>query len=290
MTRRGLGRGLDDLISSEALQRGATLVELRPHEIEPNPFQPRTQINPEELEDLTKSIELHGIIQPLVVRRQGSGYQLVTGERRWRAAQRAGLKTVPCLVREIEDADTLQLALVENLQREDLNAVDAAFGYLSLAERFHLTHEEIAERIGRSRTAVVNTLRILDLPDDVRDRLRSGELTEGHGRALLGLSRDPEKLRSLSQKVVEGKLSVRDTERLVREHPSRKPPTTSQDPVGREPHLEEAEDQLRRALGTKVEIRPRRRGGTIRITYHDLEELQRLVEAFLPRSRFGDLA
>ena len=289
MTRRGLGRGLDDLISSDALQRGATLVELRPHEIEPNPFQPRTRIDPEELESLTRSIELHGILQPLVVRRQGSGYQLITGERRWRAAQRASLKTVPCLVREIEDADALQIALVENLQREDLNAVDAALGYLSLAERFHLTHDEIAERLGRSRTAVVNTLRILDLPEAVRDQVRTGELTEGHGRALLGLSKDPNKLSALAQKVVEGRLSVRETERLVREHPARTAQTPRRQVESKDPNLEDSEDQLRRALGTKVEIRPRRRGGTIQITYHDLEELQRIVDALVPRSRFGDL-
>ncbi len=287
MPKKGLGRGLDDLISSEALQRGASLVELRPHEIEPNPLQPRSQIDSEELEGLTRSIEQHGVVQPLVVRRHSSGYQLVTGERRWRAAQRAGLKTVPCLVREVEDADALQLALVENLQREDLSPLDAAAGYRTLAQQFQLSHEEIAERVGRSRSTVVNTLRLLELPEEVQAHIRQGQLTEGHGRALLGLARDPGRLAATAKKVVEGNLSVRETERLVRQEPSVKRPLAPRG-VPRDPNLEAAEDCLRRALGTKVDIRARRRGGTIHITYHDNEELQRIVDAFTPKSRFGD--
>jgi ParB family chromosome partitioning protein len=297
MQRKGLGKGLSDLISTESLKQGATLLELRPHEIEPNPFQPRSSINDDELEELTRSVERHGVVQPLVVRPAASGYQLVTGERRWRAAQRAGLSTVPCLVRETTDAETLQVALVENLQREDLNPMDAARGYHQLVEQFGSTQEQVAGIVGKSRSAIANTLRLLDLPPEVQAEVKSGALTEGHARALLGLGRDPDALRAAAREVVERGLTVRDTEEYVRAQthphatataPARPAGATRKAPA--DPNLADLEERLQRVLGTKVRIRPRKRGGSIHIAYHDAEELDRLA-ALLdpPTSRYGEL-
>ncbi len=294
MQRKGLGKGLSDLISADALKQGATLLELRPHEIEPNPFQPRSSINEEELEELTRSVERHGVVQPLVVRPAGAGYQLVTGERRWRAAQRAGLGTIPCLVRETTDGETLQIALVENLQREDLNPMDAAAGYRQLIEQFDSTQEQIANIVGKSRSAVANTLRLLELPAEVQTAVRAGTLTEGHARALLGLGKDVETIRAAAAEVLEKDLTVRETEEYVRSQtapgagPSTRPARPTKAPAV-DPNLAEVEERLQRALGTKVRVRARKRGGSIQIVYHDAEELERIVGLLEPpASRYGD--
>lgn len=296
MQRKGLGKGLSDLISADALKQGATLLELRPHEIEPNPFQPRTSIGDEELEDLTRSVERHGVVQPLVVRPAGNGYQLVTGERRWRAAQRAGLSTVPCLVRDTNDAETLQIALVENLQREDLNPMDAAKGYQQLIDKFESTQEQVAAIVGRSRSAVANTLRLLDLPNDVQAAVKAGTLTEGHARALLGLGKDDEKIRSAASEVTTQQLTVRETEEYVRARTHPGAVERDKGPQGRtkvsstvDPNLTELEERLQRALGTKVRLRPRKRGGAIQIVYHDSEDLDRIITLLdPPSSRYGE--
>jgi len=297
MQRKGLGKGLADLISSDDLKKGATLLQLRPHEIDPNPLQPRTAINEDELEDLTHSIERHGIVQPLVVRPSGSGYQLITGERRWRAAQRAGLDVIPCLVRETDDSEALQLALVENLQREDLNPIDAARGYRQLSQEFGLTQEQIAGIVGKSRAAIANTLRLLDLPKSIWAEVEHGRLSEGHARALLGLGAvADEVLEQTAAKVIEGDLTVRETEELVRQESSpqqaagverhrERPATIRMD----DPERTEIEERIQRAIGTKVRLRPRKRGGTIQIWYHNIEDLERLIRVFDPPiSRYGE--
>jgi len=297
MQRKGLGKGLADLISSDDLKKGATLLQLRPHEIEPNPLQPRTAINEDELEELTRSIERHGIVQPLVVRPSGTGYQLVTGERRWRAAQRAGLDVIPCLVRETDDSEALQLALVENLQREDLNPIDAARGYRQLSKEFGLTQEQIAGIVGKSRAAIANTLRLLDLPQSLWQDVEQSRLSEGHARALLGLGGvADEVLERTAAKVIEDGLTVRETEELVRqastpqqaagvERPKDRPATQRAD----DPDRTEIEERLQRAIGTKVRLRPRKRGGTIQIWYHNIDDLERLIRVFDPPiSRYGE--
>jgi ParB family chromosome partitioning protein len=297
MQRKGLGRGLADLISSDDLKKGATLLHLRPHEIEPNPFQPRHTIGEDELEDLTRSIEQHGIVQPLVVRPAGNGYQLVTGERRWRAAQRAGLDIVPCLVRDTDDSEALQLALVENLQREDLNAIDAAKGYAQLIQQFGQTQEQVANTVGKSRSAIANTLRLLDLPDAVQKAVEIGEISEGHGRALLGLGKDTEAIQEAMRKVVDGGLTVRETEEYVRDRSTPQQaagiePKTLGETADRpeDPNRLDIEERLQRAIGTKVRVRSRRRGGTIQIWYHNADDLERLVRLFDPPvSRYGEL-
>ncbi|HJN14532.1 MAG TPA: ParB/RepB/Spo0J family partition protein [Armatimonadota bacterium] len=300
MPRKGLGKGLADLISTDSLKLGAALVELRPNEIEPNPFQPRTSMADAQLDELTRSIERHGVVQPLVVRPVGNGnYQLVTGERRWRASQRAGLATVPCLVRETNDNEALQIALVENLQREDLNAIDAGRGYKQLMVEFGLTQEQVAGVVGKSRSAIANTVRLLDLPDAVQSAVEAGSLTEGHARALLGIGKDEVAIARAAEHVVQANLTVRETEEYVREQSDptdavatttkSTQPATLADPVA-DPNRTDVEERLQRALGTKIRIKMRKRGGVIQVGFHDADDLERLVARLdPPTSRFGEL-
>lgn len=292
MRKRGLGRGLSDLLSGEALSQSRAVIEVPLTEIEPNPNQPRQDFNEDTLEELTLSIEMHGVLQPIIVRRTGATYQIVAGERRWRAAKRAGLQTVPCLVQDADDAQALELAMIENLQRNDLGALEAARGYRMLIQDFGLTQEEVAQRVGKSRSAVANTLRLLELPDYVQAHLREGRLSEGHGRALLPLVSQAEQLEGALGRVVEEGLNVRETERLVREtlnptvneaeelevaptEPRARRP--SQD-LARDPHVAAAEQRLQMALATKIAIRPAaKRGGVIHIRYYEQDDLERLI-------------
>jgi ParB family chromosome partitioning protein len=279
MPKKGLGRGLDALISRDALSRSEAVVQIGVQELAPNPYQPRTHLAEQGLDELAQSIRRHGVIQPLVVRPKDEGFEVVAGERRWRAAQLAGLETVPCVVRQTTDEESVVFALVENLQREDINAVDAAEGYRRLLTEFHMTQSELAEQVGRSRSAIANTLRLLDLPAEVRDSIRTGEITEGHGRALLLAAPDGEKLLGVWKRVCGEGLSVRDTERLARaavEGQAR--PGADREAAARDPNVLDVEERLQRALGTRVQVRPRgKRGGTVVIRYRDLEELDTLV-------------
>lgn len=292
MRKRTLGRGLSDLLSGESLTQSRAVIEIALDELEPNPYQPRQTMDEDGLEDLTVSIENHGVLQPILVRRSGSGYQIVAGERRWRAARRAGLATIPCLVQDAGDAQALELAMVENLQRDDLNPLEAARGYRLLVDDFGLTQDEISQKVGKSRSAVANTLRLLELPEAVQGALRAGELSEGHARALLALSGRDEDLALIMTRILEDGCSVRETERLVREllsptaaeTPGDEEPATPRDqPAGdvvRDPHIAAAEQRLQTALAAKVAIRPSaKRGGVIHIRYYDDNDLERLLES-----------
>lgn len=288
MRRKGLGRGLSDLLSGDTLAQSRAVIEIPLDDIEPNPMQPRRMMDDSSLEELTLSIEAHGVLQPILVRSAASGYQVVAGERRWRAARRAGLRTVPCLVQTADDAQALELAMIENLQRDDLNPIDAARGYKMMVADFGLTQEDVARKIGKSRSAIANTMRILDLPEAVQEAIRSGELSEGHGRALLPLV-GHERFDEVVQAVREQGVSVRETERVVRELLS--PETAGDKPVAqpskaagdardvaRDPHVAAAEQSLQTALAAKVVIRPgARRGGVIHIRYYDQNDLERLL-------------
>ncbi len=280
MRKKGLGRGLDALISGEALAHSQHIHEVPAEQVVANPFQPRAETTDEAVHELSESIKAHGILQPLIVRETQAGYELIAGERRWRAAQLAGLKTVPCIVREASDQESFICALVENLQREDLNAMDAAHGYRRLLTEFHLTQSELAEQVGKSRSAIANTLRLLELPPELQQSVRSGELSEGHARALLPLAGDGAKLQAHWNKVRDQRLSVRETEELVRaalETPEGKKAKERVATAGetRDPNIVELEERLQRAIGAKVQVRPRaRRGGTIVIRYHSTEELE----------------
>jgi len=292
MRKKGLGRGLSDLLSGDSLAQSRAVIEVPLDDIEPNPLQPRKGMDDASLEELTLSIETHGVLQPVLVRNTDSGYQLVAGERRWRAARRAGLHTIPCLVQNADDVQSLELAMIENLQRDDLNAIDAARGYRMLVTDFGLTQEDVAKKIGKSRSGVANTMRILDLPTEVQEDIRAGRLSEGHGRSLLPLL-GHENFDNTVQDVREQGLSVRETERLVRETLSPIETLAAEHPgattaaraagkggreVARDPHVAAAEQRLQTALAAKVVIRPgAKRGGVIHIRYYDQSDLERLL-------------
>jgi ParB family chromosome partitioning protein len=271
-----LGRGLSALIP-QAVASTPGPAEIPIDQIERNPYQPRTSFAEEALAELAASIAAHGVLQPVLVTETLNGYRLVAGERRLRAAQMAGLKRIPALIRQASEQDQLELALVENLQRADLNAMDAARAYRQLRDLFGLTNEAIADRIGKARPTVVNTMRLLDLEPEAQDAIEAERISEGHGRALLGLA--PLAQREVLGLAVARGLSVRQVEELARRlreggGPARA--TTAARPPDAE--LERVEDDLRRALGTKVRLARSRRGGRIIIEWYSNEELGRLYE------------
>jgi len=288
MSRSRLGRGLSQLISSNALSQSRAVIEVIPERLQANPFQPRRGYEVAALDELAESIRQQGILQPLLVRPAGDNYQIILGERRWRAAQQAGLETVPCIVQEVDDRQALEMALIENLHREDLNAVERANAYQQLIDDFNFTHEDLAQHIGKSRSAITNTLRLLQLPEEVLVSLAEGNISEGHGRALLGLEADPDALRDVWRTVESKGLSVRVTEELVRETLGRDKPIakTSRSPqiaMPADPQLTALGEHFQEILATEVKLQPRKGGGgTILIRYSDAEELQRIAEQIAP--------
>ncbi|MDQ2966263.1 MAG: ParB/RepB/Spo0J family partition protein [Chloroflexota bacterium] len=270
---QGLGRGLSALIPQRTPPPGP--IEIPVRRIMSNPYQPRRRIDEEALKGLRDSILEHGVIQPILVTETIEGYRLVAGERRLRAAELAGLERIPAVVRQLADPGQLELALVENLQREDLDAMEEAHAYRQLIEEFGFTQETVARRVGRARSTVANTLRLLELEPSVQAAIGDGRLTEGHGRTLVGL--EPEVQARLLDSIVGQALSVRQTEELVRR--LREPrPTAAAPKKQSDPDLERVEEDLRRSLGTKVSLARTRRGGRIVIEYYSDEELGRLYE------------
>ncbi len=305
MSRKsGLGKGLDSLIpnistgkpqkteklSTNSVKNVDNSVEtvgktaptmLKISQVEPNRGQPRKKFDEETLEELAESIRQHGILQPLLVQKRDNHYEIVAGERRWRAAKLAGLREIPVLIQEFTDQEAMEIALIENIQREDLNAVEEAQAYRTLMQEFHLTQEEVAEKVGKSRAAVANRLRLLRLPEKIQGWLAAGELSEGHARAILSLE-DEERQLEAARQVMEKKLSVRETEKLVRE--LQKPPAQKKDDSWREKDqfiYEKLEEELRALTGTKAVIQRRENGrGRIQLDYYSVEELERLMDLF----------
>jgi ParB family chromosome partitioning protein len=275
--RPALGRGLSALIpdAPAAAAPAERALEVDSDLLQPNKFQPRTVMHDDRIEDLAKSIRSHGIIQPIVVRRVGERYEIVAGERRWRASQRAGLLKVPVVVRDIPDDRLLAAALIENIQREDLNPIEEAHAYRRLIDQFQLTQEQIADAVGKDRSSVANYLRLLKLPSEVRESLAGGSLSMGHARALAGIADETELLR-LARDVIARQLSVRETEALIRRAST--PPAERVEPQ-KDVHTRAAEDRLRFALGTRVRIARKGKGGRIEIAFASEDELHRIYEA-----------
>jgi ParB family transcriptional regulator, chromosome partitioning protein len=273
-----LGRGLSALIPQRPQAAGSG-TEIPLHRIAPNPYQPRHRIDEVELAELAASIREHGVLQPVLVTETLDGYQLVAGERRVRAARLAGLERIPALIRQLADRDQLEIALVENVQRADLDPIEEALAFRQLVDEFGLTQETVADRVGRARATVANTMRLLDLHPDVQSAIIDRQLSEGHGRALGGLPVDHQ-ARILST-VIDQALSVRQTEELVRR--LREPHERAASRVREvlDPDLERVEEELRRSLGTKVSLSRSRRGGKIVIEYYSDEELGRLYERLI---------
>lgn len=272
----GLGRGLASLIPQRAPGQPGP-VDVAVERIQRNPQQPRQRFDEEELASLAASIREHGVLQPILVTETVDGYQLVAGERRLRAAIAAGLERIPVVVRQLGEQAQLEIALVENLQREDLDPIEAAQGFRRLIDEFGFSHEQIADRIGRARSTVANTIRLLDLAPGVQAAIGTRQLTEGHGRALGGLP--PDHQERVLDSVVDRDLSVRETEELVRRLREPKDERAVLAATAtRDPDLQRVEEDLRRALGTKVRLARSRRGGRIVIEYYSDEELGRLYE------------
>jgi ParB family chromosome partitioning protein len=279
--RKALGRGLEALLPTTGTPSSQSgLLHLPVDNIAPNPDQPRRQFDGESLAELAASIRMHGLLQPLLVRRAPGGYQLIAGERRLRAARMAGLEEVPAVVRESDERARMELALVENLQREDLPPLDEAEAYRTLMDEYDLTQEEVAGRVGKSRSAVANTLRLLGLPEEVKGRLRTGELTAGHARAVLSASGTEAQV-ALAREIAERGLPKSEAERLVaaqRAHPpASRPRAKTRGTPSADPNWRAVAENLTRKLATRVRLIPRSRGGTIEIEFYSAAELDRLV-------------
>jgi len=280
MKRKALGKGLSALLPDpEGAPMAEGGLEVPVGSLEPNPYQPRAPLAPEALAELVASIRESGIVQPILVRRAGERFQIIAGERRWRAAQRLGLATVPVVLRDVPDDRLLELALVENIQRQELTPLEEAQAFQRLQHEFHLTQEEVARKVGRERSTVANTLRLLRLGREIRDLIGAGRLDAGHGRALLGLERAEDQA-ALAREAVRRGLSVREVERRVALLRAPRRPAARKDPNTRA-----AEERLRAALGTRVQISRRGKGGTLRIAFGSEAELSRLFDVLVRAGR-----
>jgi len=282
MTRKALGRGLSALLREvETSSTGVDQVAL--DLIDPNPFQPRRAFAAEALKELADSIRATGLIQPVLLRRTGARYQLVAGERRWRAAQLAGLPKLPAIVRELSDKEALELSLTENLLRQDLNAIEVAHAYSSLQEQFKLSHEEIADRLGIKRVTVTNTLRLLRLAPSIQEMIGRGEISAGHARALLGLESAAAQAQ-LARLIIQQGLSVRQVENMVALREAKapaRPPEAASAKV--DPNIRAARIELERTLGTRVKIVGDEKRGKIEISYFSADDLNRIYEIIVKR-------
>lgn len=285
MSRKVLGRGINALLGNiNANSKNEELLEIDLDLIEPNSEQPRSRFTEENLEELAQSIRANGIVQPIIVRRKDGKFQIVAGERRWRASQKAGLKKISSIIKEVEDEKLLELALIENIQRQELNAIEEARAYKNLIDKVGLTQEMIAERVGKNRTAVTTFLRLLKLPNDVLKLVEDEKITAGHARALL-MAENAESQRRLAQKIIEMRLSVRETEKAVKRLSSENARTTEKKPIKTkiDANVKAAETKLRRKLGTQVQIIPdgKGTGGKVEIEYYSESDLDRIYQLLI---------
>ena len=278
MTRQALGKGIEALIpeTKDEEKRGKSLMELEIEKIKPNPYQPRERYDPKKLAELANSIKEKGLIQPVVVRRTPSGFELIAGERRLKAAKNLGLKLIPALIMEnLDKAGMLEITLVENVQREDLNPIETARGYQRLSSELGLTQEGISNRVGKERSSVANTLRLINLPEQIQTMILDDKLSEGHARAILAV-RDSNKQLGLARKIIKARLSVRETEALV--YPERRKKGKKKRLRILAPRLQEIEDKLKGLFGTSVRLVQRKKRGRIEIEFYSEDDLGRILE------------
>lgn len=279
--KRGLGRGLSALIPDESEGylfeeevKNEKVVELDINLIVSNKDQPRKEFEKESLEELRDSIKKYGIIQPIVVRKIDDKYEIIAGERRWRAAKEANLSKVPCIVKEVDDMEAIKIALIENIQRQDLNPIEEANAFKTLMDNFRLTQEEVADAVGKSRSYIANSIRLLNLDKEILDYVSQGKITAGHGKALLGVKNKKDRM-NIVKSIVDKNLNVRDTEKLVSKVKTRK---SEEKIIKKDPFVEEVEEKLMRILGTKVNLISSKKGGKIEIEFYSDEDLQRIIE------------
>ncbi len=277
VAKRGLGKGLGALFNDFEHEASGTYLEVDIHSLDPNPKQPRKTFDAERLEELAASIKQHGIVQPILVRAKGERYTIVAGERRWRAAQLAELKEVPVIVRAMDDQQLLEVSLIENIQRNDLNPMEEASAIKFLMEQHDLTHEEVAERLGKSRPAITNAVRLLNLPLPVRGLVLSGELSAGHARALLAVS-NPERCESMAVRIAKDGLSVRAAEALVKDVSKTKKPAGPKREIS--PEMFEAQERLQERFGTRVKLVGDEARGRLIIDYYSRDQLEELYQRF----------
>jgi ParB family transcriptional regulator, chromosome partitioning protein len=274
---KGLGKGINALFANLETQEDEVIQEISIKELRPNPYQPRKTFKQETIDELKESILQHGILQPLIVRKSIKGYEIVVGERRYRAAKEAKLKTVPAVVRDLTERQMMEFALLENLQREDLTPIEEAHAYQSLIDHLNITQEELAKRLGKSRPHIANHIRLLSLPKDVQQLIEDGVLSMGHGRALLGLKKKGQ-LKAIVDKIVKEKLNVRQVEQLINHINENVSRETSQPKVEKSIFLKQSESLLREKLGTPVVIKQNRKKGKIEIEFFSNEDLERILE------------
>ena len=275
MERKALGKGISALIPEREVGAKSEIIYVQSEQIRPNPFQPREDFNPESIKELAQSIKEKGVIQPLLVRRKGDYYELIAGERRLRACNSLAIKEIPIIVKDVDDRDSLEYALIENIQRESLNPIEEAHAYQHLIDKFQVTQEKISEVIGKARTTIANTLRLLKLPHEIQEEMKKGRISFAHGRALLEIA-DENQQRKLTQEVISKGLSVRELENLIK----------TQRPRGlrrkgthatREPYVADLEEELQHLLSTKVRVSKMKKRGHIFIEFYSQEDLERII-------------
>lgn len=276
MSKR-LGKGLDALIPSLSIEEDEKVIEIPLNQLRANPYQPRKAFDEESIKELAESIRQHGIIQPIIVRSVLKGYEIIAGERRFRASQYCGNTTIPAVVKSFSDQQVMEIALIENLQRENLNAMEVAVAYQGLMDQFQLTQEELSLKVGKSRSHIANFLRLLSLPDEVKEYVSRGTLSMGHARALVGL-KDSAMIKQLAKQCIDHEWSVRDLENAVQQLDKKKMETKKSAAKKRDPYIEEVEEGLRERYKTTVKIKESKDKGKIEINYYSKQDLQRLLD------------
>lgn len=276
MSKR-LGRGLDALIPSLSVNDDDKVLEITLSQLRPNPYQPRKTFDDDAIRELAESIKHHGVIQPIIVRSVLKGYEIIAGERRYRASQLCGNATIPAVVRNFTDQQVMEIALIENLQREDLNAIELALAYQALVDKFDLTQEELSMKVGKSRSHIANFLRLLTLPDEIKDNVSRGTLSMGHARALVGV-KDEARKKELAQQAIAGEWSVRELEEAIQRLDQKAPVKTKAAAKKRDPYIEQLEESLREQFKTTVKIKQQKEKGKIELLYYNKQDLERLLE------------